>query len=115
MNNCIFCKIAKKELPSEIIFENERILAFRDVAPVAPKHILFIPKEHFSSLDELNSELRKSLLPEIFDCIEEVVKNEGLDEKGYRIVNNCGEEGGQTVPHLHFHLLGGREMQWPPG
>ena len=115
MENCIFCRIVSKELPSEIIFENDSVLAFRDVAPVAPKHILIIPKKHYSSLEELNSELRRSLLPEIFDCIEELVQKEGLDEKGYRVVNNCGKEGGQTVSHLHFHLLAGREMQWPPG
>jgi len=115
LNNCVFCKIAKKELSSEIVFESKNVIAFRDVAPVAPTHILVIPHKHIASLNELNTEERNTLLPEIFECIDELVEKAGLKEDGYRVVNNCGENGGQTVDHIHFHLLAGRAMQWPPG
>lgn len=115
MNECIFCKIAQKELSSEVVFENEHVIAFRDVAPIAPIHILVIPHQHVKSLNELDADQRKTILPEIFECIDFLVKKEGLREAGYRVVNNCGENGGQTVDHLHFHLIAGREMQWPPG
>ncbi|RQD69779.1 MAG: histidine triad nucleotide-binding protein [Tindallia sp. MSAO_Bac2] len=115
MDQCIFCKIARKELSSEIVFENEKIIAFRDVAPVAPTHILVIPKEHVESLNELEEKDYESMIPEIFLCIQELVTQQGLKEEGYRVVSNCGQNGGQTVGHLHFHLLGGRSMQWPPG
>jgi len=115
MDNCIFCKIAGKELSSEVVYENDEVLAFRDVAPVAPVHILVIPKKHVPALEDLKAEDRKILLPNIFDAIDELAKQEGLAESGYRVVNNSGREGGQTVNHLHFHLLGGRSMQWPPG
>ncbi|SFH57438.1 histidine triad (HIT) family protein [Tindallia magadiensis] len=115
MDNCIFCKIVKKELPSEIVYESDNVIAFRDVAPVAPNHILVIPKEHVESLSDLDDEKRKNFLPEIFGSINELVSKENLMEDGYRVVTNCGKDGGQTVGHLHFHLLGGRGMQWPPG
>lgn len=115
VDNCIFCKIVKKELPSEIVYESDNVIAFRDVAPVAPNHILVIPKEHVESLSDLDDEKRKNFLPEIFGSINELVSKENLMEDGYRVVTNCGKDGGQTVGHLHFHLLGGRGMQWPPG
>ncbi len=95
--------------------KTKKIMAFRDVAPVAPTHILVIPKEHVESLNELDSEDHRSMMPDIFECIQELVIQEGLKEEGYRVVNNCGQNGGQTVGHLHFHLFGGRSMQWPPG
>lgn len=115
MNNCIFCKIILKELPSEIVFESEDIIAFRDVAPVAPIHLLVIPKIHVSALEYLSEMEREVLLPKIFQAINQLARQEGLLEKGYRVVSNSGKEGGQTVDHLHFHLLGGRSFQWPPG
>ena len=96
MADCIFCKIAAGEIPSKKAYEDDQILAFYDLDPQAPVHILIIPKEH------------------IFAAAANLAKELGL-EKGYRIVNNCGEDGGQTVRHLHFHLLGGRSMEWPPG
>ncbi len=115
MDDCIFCKIAQKELSSEVVYETKDVIAFRDVAPVAPTHILVIPKEHIQSLSQLGQSERSNLLPKIYDAIDELVKKESLDDKGYRVVSNTGKEGGQTVNHLHFHLLGGRSMQWPPG
>ncbi len=115
MDDCIFCKIAQKELSSEVVYETNEVIAFRDVAPVAPTHILLIPKKHIQSLSQLEKNDRADLMPKMYDAIDELVKKEGLNEKGYRVVSNTGKEGGQTVNHLHFHLLGGRSMQWPPG
>lgn len=113
MENCIFCKIAAGEIPSNKAYEDDQILAFYDLDPQAPVHILIIPKEHISSADDLTEE-NGPLLGHIFVTAAKLAKELGL-ENGYRIVNNCGEDGGQTVKHLHFHLLGGRGMAWPPG
>ena len=113
MADCIFCKIAAGEIPSKKAYEDDQILAFYDLDPQAPVHILIIPKEHISSANELTEE-NGPLLGHIFAAAAKLAKELGL-EKGYRIVNNCGEDGGQTVRHLHFHLLGGRSMEWPPG
>ncbi|PJZ69652.1 histidine triad nucleotide-binding protein [Leptospira perolatii] len=112
--NCIFCKIIRKEIPAKIAFENENILAFHDVSPQAPTHVLVIPKKHIGSLDELNGD-EKNLIGEIFFQIQEMARSLGISKSGYRIVNNTGAQGGQTVFHLHFHVLGGRQMTWPPG
>ena len=98
-----------------MVYETDDLIAFRDVAPVAPTHILVIPKKHIPSLTNMEKNERTDLLPKMYDAIDELVKKEGLDDKGYRVVTNTGKEGGQTVNHLHFHLLGGRSMQWPPG
>ncbi|MEN1759755.1 histidine triad nucleotide-binding protein [Anoxynatronum sibiricum] len=115
MENCIFCRIANKELSSEVVYESDQVIAFRDVAPVAPTHILVIPKEHIQAVHNLSMEQRNTLLPAIFEAVDQLVKQESLAERGFRVVNNAGQEGGQTVNHLHFHLLGGRSLQWPPG
>ena len=114
MTDCIFCKIAKGELSSDIIYEDDKVLAFRDLDPQAPVHILIIPKEHIESsnfIDEDNS----NIIAHIFVVINKLAKKLGIADEGYRVVNNCGENGGQTVPHLHFHLLGSRKFSWPPG
>lgn len=110
--NCLFCKIIRKEIPSEIVFENDEVLAFKDISPQAPVHILLIPKVHISSpaeIDETNSQAAGSLA----SAAAEIAKKMDLD--GYRLVMNCNEIAGQTVFHLHVHLLSGRQMQWPPG
>ncbi|MCG8538795.1 MAG: histidine triad nucleotide-binding protein [Clostridia bacterium] len=112
--DCIFCKIVKKEIPAEIIYEDDKVIAFKDINPAAPIHILFIPKEHIDSVNFLD-EVHIDLIGELFLKIKEVAKKLNIANKGYRIVNNCGELGGQTVNHLHLHLLGERQMQWPPG
>lgn len=111
--DCIFCKIVKGEIPSTKVYEDDLMLAFRDLDPQAPVHILMIPKEHIASVDEITEE-NASVVANIFATAKKIAAAEGL-ENGYRIVNNCGEDGGQTVKHLHFHLLGGRSMKWPPG
>lgn len=111
--DCIFCKIAVGEIPSNKVYEDDRVVAFYDLDPQAPVHVLIIPKEHISSADDLN-EQNAQVVSHIFLVAAQIAKQLKLD-KGYRIVNNCGEEGGQTVKHLHFHLLGGRSMKWPPG
>lgn len=114
MTNCIFCKIVAKEIPAKIVYEDRLIMAFHDIEPQAPTHVVIIPKDHVKSIDHA-SDIHKDLLGHILLSIKNIAKELGINENGYRIVNNCGSLGGQTVDHLHFHLLGGRQMQWPPG
>lgn len=111
--DCLFCKIIKREIPSDCIYEDDLVFAFRDIDPQAPKHFLVIPKKHIESVNDLMEEDEEHLL-RIFLTIKKLAKEEGL-EKGYRVVTNIGQEGGQSVNHLHFHVLGGRSLQWPPG
>lgn len=111
--DCIFCKIARNEIPSQKLYEDDEIVAFNDLEPQAPVHVLIIPKAHISSANEITAE-NSDIIGKIFMVAAKIAKEQGLD-KGYRIVNNCGEDGGQTVKHLHFHLLGGRKMHWPAG
>ncbi len=113
MSDCIFCKIANKEIDSQLIFEDDKVVAFRDLNPQAPEHILIIPKKHFANIVEVDD---KELAAHIFvDVVPQIAKIAGVLESGFRLVINTGKEGGQTVEHLHIHLLGGRSMQWPPG
>ena len=114
MSDCLFCKIVKKEIAAGIVYEDELTLAFKDIAPQAPLHLLIIPKKHITSL--LN--VAEEDLPLIAHCAEVIKKlaaENGLTESGCRVVVNVGADGGQTVGHLHYHLLGGRKMNWPPG
>lgn len=111
--DCLFCKIAGGEIPSNKIYEDDRVLAFHDIDPKAPVHFLVIPKEHIASASEITSE-NSSIVAHIFEVISQIAKDMNLTN-GYRIVNNCGEDGGQTVGHLHFHVLAGRSLAWPPG
>lgn len=113
MADCIFCMIANKEIPSKIVYEDEQIVCFHDLEPQAPVHVLIIPKKHIASLDDAGEE-DKELMGHIMLKVQEIAAELGL-ENGYRLVNNCGEDGFQTVKHLHFHLLGKRKMTWPPG
>lgn len=106
--DCLFCKIVAGEIPSHKVYEDEEILAFRDIAPMAPVHILVIPKAHIGSVDEVTAE-NCSVVAHIFQVIPQIAKAENL-EKGYRVVSNCGEHAGQSVHHLHFHILGGRQL-----
>ncbi|MEA2507404.1 MAG: histidine triad family protein [Actinomycetota bacterium] len=111
--DCLFCKIVAGELEADVIAESGTVLAFRDIAPVAPTHILLIPKRHISSASELGPE-DGELLAETFGLIKRLAADEGV-ETGHRVVTNIGPEAGQSVDHLHFHLIGGRPMSWPPG
>ena len=111
--DCVFCKIANKELPAGVVYEDGEILCFHDLSPQAPVHVLIIPKEHIASLDDL-SERHIELLGRMMSKVREIAALLGL-ENGYRLACNCGKDGLQTVGHLHFHLLGGRQMGWPPG
>lgn len=107
--DCIFCKIVADEIPADILFQDDKLLAFRDINPVAPVHVLIIPKKHISSLVEL-SRADLSLIGEMVNVANQLAKREGISEKGYRVVINSGKQGGQLVPHLHMHLLGGRQL-----
>jgi len=109
--SCIFCRIINGELPSEKIYEDEHFIAIKDVSPAAPNHVLLMPKKHFKNITEVDD----STICDITSKISKVAKEMGVLENGFRIVVNTGEDGGQTVDHLHFHILGGREMGWPPG
>lgn len=112
MSNCLFCKMIKGEIKPDVVYEDERILAFRDINPKAPVHILIIPKQHIETLNDLdNSDLAGHML----STAPKLANQEGLAEQGYRLVVNCKQHGGQEVYHLHVHLLGGRQMHWPPG
>ncbi len=108
MNDCLFCKIIKGEIPSTKVYEDDRILAFRDINPMAPTHILVVPKEHIAGVDEITPD-NSAVVSYIFEKIAEIAKKEGL-ENGYRVVSNIGADGGQTVRHLHFHILGGKKL-----
>jgi histidine triad (HIT) family protein len=112
--DCIFCKIIKKQIPCEMVYEDDKVIGFKDISPQAPVHAVIIPKEHFNDLNCLNEE-QSELIGHIFMVAKEIAQTLGIAESGYRIVTNCGEQGGQTVQHIHFHLLGGRMLQWPPG
>lgn len=107
--SCIFCKIASKEIPSECVFENEYVLAFKDLNPQAPTHILVIPKTHITNINEIN-ETNSNIISEIFEAIPKIVEITQINKSGYRVISNCGEDGCQTVMHLHFHILGGKKM-----
>lgn len=107
-DECLFCKIIKGEIPSTKVYEDDKILAFRDINPMAPTHILVVPKEHIGGVDEL-TESNSAIVSHIFAKIAEIARKEGLT-KGYRVVSNVGEDGGQTVRHLHFHILGGKKL-----
>lgn len=113
--DCIFCKIANKEIDSKLIYEDETVAAFRDLNPQAPEHILIVPKKHIANITEFTQD-DKDLAAHIFiDVVREIANKIGVAENGFRIVVNTGDDGGQTVNHLHVHLLGGRKMTWPPG
>ena len=113
MSDCLFCKIVAKEIPGDIVHESSEVLAFKDINPGAPTHVLVIPKRHIGSASELSGS-DGELLAEMFTVMASVAKESGLDG-GHRIVTNIGPDAGQSVPHLHFHVMGGRSLSWPPG
>jgi histidine triad (HIT) family protein len=107
--SCIFCKIANKEIPSNYVYETENLVAFRDLNPQAPVHILIVPKVHITSMNDINSE-NSSIIAEIFETVNIIAEQEGIKESGYRVISNCGDDGCQSVKHLHFHLVGGKKL-----
>lgn len=113
MTDCLFCKIVNGTIPSTPVYEDDFVYAFLDIEPQAPFHAVIVPKEHIASADEITAE-NSHLVAKIFEAVAKIAKQENL-EKGYRVVNNCGEDGGQTVHHIHFHLLARRNLAWPPG
>ncbi|MCI6610409.1 MAG: histidine triad nucleotide-binding protein [Ezakiella sp.] len=108
--DCLFCKIANKEIESEVLFEDDYCVAFKDINPVAPTHLLVIPKKHIDGIDTIN-ELDKEIVAHIFMIIKLLAKREGLNN-GYRVISNVGADGGQSIRHLHFHLIGGKKLGW---
>ena len=114
MPDDLFLKIVKREIPADIIYETDEILAFRDINPQAPVHVLLIPKERIATMNELQ-EQHEALIGKLFLAAAEIARKEGLADDGYRVVMNCNQAGGQAVYHIHLHLLGGRQMSWPPG
>ncbi|MDD4802698.1 MAG: histidine triad nucleotide-binding protein [Syntrophomonas sp.] len=113
VSDCIFCKIIAKVISSDIIYEDDRLIAIKDINPAAPLHLLIIPKQHIASLNEIGTE-DIEMLGHIQLLASRLAAESGISARGYRLVNNCGEWGGQSVPHLHYHLLGGKQMGWPP-
>ena len=109
MEDCLFCKIIKGDIPSTKVYEDEFVYAFKDINPEAPVHILVVPKKHIKSINEIE-EIDENLIGKIFLAIKKIAKEQGIAEKGYRVVSNCGKDAGQTVMHLHFHILGGKEL-----
>lgn len=114
MKDCLFCRIIAGEIPSQKVYEDERVLAFKDINPVAPVHFLVVPKQHLGSLSDAG-EAELSLLGHLQLVAVQLARQAGIAQGGYRVIINCGPDGGQTIYHLHLHLLGGREMRWPPG
>ena len=109
MDNCIFCKIASKEISSTVVYEDDKVLAFKDINPVAPIHILIIPKQHISSIKELNS-ANGQIIIDVHMAANKVAELLGISDSGYRLINNCGADAGKTVFHLHYHLIGGKVL-----
>ncbi len=114
MENCLFCKIAAGEIPSKIVYQDQDVVAFEDINPQAPHHVLIIPRRHIASMSDLTLE-DGPILAKIFMTVAKLAHEMGIDESGYRFLTNVGPDAGQSVFHLHFHLLGGRKLGWPPG
>jgi histidine triad (HIT) family protein len=114
MTDCLFCKIREGEIPCDKVFENEGVIAFRDVNPQAPTHVLIVPRKHISTVNDLEEE-DKDVVGKMLLAAKVIAADEGIAEDGYRLVLNCNSKAGQTVFHIHMHLIGGRVMTWPPG
>jgi histidine triad (HIT) family protein len=114
MSDCLFCKIGAKEIPAQAVYEDDKLLAVKDINPAAPVHILIIPKEHIPSLNDVTEE-QAELVGHVQLVAAKLARQLGIADDGYRLVNNCGKLGGQDILHIHYHLLGGRQLGWPPG
>jgi len=114
MEDCIFCKIVDGQIPSNAVYQDEKVFAFRDINPQAPTHILIIPKKHIPTINDLKGD-KSGIISDLFQTALKLAVDEGIDQEGYRTVFNCNANGEQEVDHIHLHLLGGRKMTWPPG
>ncbi len=112
--DCIFCNIAEGKMPADLLYENEDVVAFRDISPQAPHHIIIIPRQHIATINDINDE-HNSVIASMYRAVRSITQDLGVQENGYRTVMNCNGDGGQTVFHIHLHLLAGRQMNWPPG
>ena len=112
--DCLFCGIVAGEIPADLVYESEDVVAFRDISPQAPTHVLVIPRKHISTINDLEDEDQK-LIGSMFLAAKQIAEDEGISERGYRAVMNCNEGAGQSVFHIHLHVLGGRNLSWPPG
>ena len=114
MEGCLFCKIAAGKMDTDFVYQDEKLVVFEDINPQAPVHLLIVPKKHISDLNNLETK-DNELIGDIYQVAKKMAVENDIAESGYRVVSNCGDDGGQSVYHIHFHLLGGRELQWPPG
>ena len=114
MEDCLFCKIIAGDIPADIVYESETAIAFRDINPQAPTHVLIIPRKHIATINDISEE-DQAIVGSLYSAAREIARDEGYAESGYRAVMNCNEDAGQTVFHIHLHLLAGRPMGWPPG
>ncbi len=114
MADCLFCKISSGEMDTDFVYEDDQVVVFEDINPQAPVHLLIVPKKHIADLNHLEAS-ENDLIGHVYQVAKKMAAENGIADSGYRLVSNCGDEGGQTVYHIHFHLLGGRELQWPPG
>jgi histidine triad (HIT) family protein len=114
VDDCLFCQIIEGEVDTDLVYEDEKVVAFEDIDAQAPVHLLIVPKKHIATLLELKGN-DFSLIGHVYSVANKLARENGIAEDGFRVVSNCNEQGGQTVFHIHFHLLGGRNMQWPPG
>lgn len=114
MEDCLFCKIAAGKMETDFLYQDDQVVVFEDISPQAPVHLLIVPKKHISDLNQLQKS-DNQLIGHIYQTAQKMAAEKSIAESGYRLVSNCGDDGGQTVDHIHFHLLGGRQLQWPPG
>ena len=112
--DCLFCNIAAGNIPADIIYQDDDVCAFRDIAPQAPTHLLVIPRQHISTTNDLDTD-NSSIIGKMAQCAAKLAAEQGIAQDGYRLVMNCNNHGGQTVYHIHMHILGGRQLSWPPG
>ena len=114
MTDCLFCKVVDGDIPADVVHKTDTVVAFRDINPQAPTHILIVPREHIATINDIADD-HQSLIGSLYTVARDVARQEGLVEDGYRVVMNCGEGAGQSVFHIHLHQLGGRDLRWPPG
>jgi len=114
LTDCLFCKISAGKMDTDFVYEDDKLVVFEDINPQAPVHLLIVPKKHIADLNNLE-ESENELIAHVYQVAKKMAAEKGIADSGYRLVSNCGDDGGQTVFHIHFHLLGGRTLQWPPG